>query len=86
MIQRFRPATQMALKSSSERLKTAGVVSDFGLRRQSAAATALSDGVVRLIVQSVSQSGVALRLPPQSKFVRCGSKSSSGFGRQHKWR
>jgi hypothetical protein len=39
---------------------------DFGLRRQSAAATALSDGVARSILQSVLQSGVALRLPPQS--------------------
>jgi hypothetical protein len=41
----------------------------FGLRRQSAAATALSDNVARSIVQSAPQSGVALRLPPQSKIV-----------------
>jgi hypothetical protein len=47
---------------------------DFGLRRQSAAATALSNGVARSIVQpnSNSQSGVALRLPPQSKKFGCG--------------
>jgi hypothetical protein len=56
---------------------------DFGLRRQpaeakrsedwSAAATALSNGVARSIVQpnSNSQSGVALRLPPQSKKFGC---------------
>jgi hypothetical protein len=42
---------------------------NFGLRRQSAAATALSGGVECSVVQSAFQSGVALRLPPQSKNV-----------------
>jgi hypothetical protein len=35
----------------------------FGVRRQSEATTALSHGMARLKVKS----GVALRLPPQSK-------------------
>jgi hypothetical protein len=47
----------------------------FGVRRQSAAATALSEGVANLIVQPVSQSGVALRLPPQSKTWRQFARS-----------
>ena len=57
----------------------------FGLRRQpvgakrsenrSAAATALSEGVTCSIVQPTPQSGVALRLPPQSKSFRFDIKS-----------
>ena len=41
----------------------------FGLRRQSAAATALSDGQRVIEVEKTfgCESGVALRFPPQSK-------------------
>jgi hypothetical protein len=42
----------------------------FGLRRQSAAATALLDDAPRLIALTASESGVALRLPPHSKTSR----------------
>ncbi len=50
----------------------------FGLRWQSAATTPLS---VRLVT---SQSGVALRFPPQSKICGCGA-SRAGFIRVHPW-
>jgi len=50
----------------------------FGLRWQSAATTPLS---VRLVT---SQSGVALRFPPQSKICGCGA-SRAGFIRVHSW-
>jgi len=49
----------------------------LGLRRQSAAATALLDAVwVRLPGACLTKSGVALRLPPQSKIVT-GKESST---------
>jgi hypothetical protein len=44
-------------------------IGNFGLRRQSAAATALSEGIAGSIVQGSIKSGVALRLPPQSKMA-----------------
>jgi hypothetical protein len=50
----------------------------FGLRWQSAAATALSEPGGARILGSLSQSGVALRLPPHSK--TCGSLDGSGEG------
>jgi threonine synthase len=39
----------------------------LGVRRQSAAATALSGQAVRTSLNAARKSGVALRLPPQSK-------------------
>jgi hypothetical protein len=42
------------------------IIEDFGLRWQSAAATPLFD------CGQISQSGVALRFPPQSKKFGCG--------------
>ena len=50
----------------------------FGLRRQSAAATALSKPGGARILGSLPQGGVALRLPPHSK--TCGSFDGSGEG------
>jgi hypothetical protein len=53
----------------------------FGVRRQSAVATALSERVADLNVQPLSQSGVALRLPPQSKTWRQFGQSGYFFWR-----
>jgi hypothetical protein len=56
------------------------VAKRFGVRRQSAAATALSHGVAhRNDCGIYSQSGVALRLPPQSKMQARGFHEIPAF-------
>jgi hypothetical protein len=60
----------LAYRLNLPHLATGSPVSPFGLRRQSVASTALSDNRWRSAVSVRLKSGVALRLPPQSKFVQ----------------
>jgi hypothetical protein len=55
----------------------------FGLRRQSAATTALSNSVGGSSAIAPPQSGVALRFPPQSKICGCAVPTTQFFIRVH---